>query len=595
MDETKALWHATFRKEAMDLITRLWGTLDQANRERLSQALVDGPPEEMLAHIAQEDRDTSRDRRIYDRIIVIERLQEPPLTSALADKMAEIRRRHPEWRAAEGEQAHFGSWMGMQWGPETRYSVDDLAALIDEDLIAALRHDRDRREGLLDSWKQLVIAQPRRGFAILEAMGAADDHGPADAWEYGLWGLREAENAGELIDRMMSLLADLPNSLFTNRDVVRGAADLLEAKSRSASQSPGVPAFWKLFDRAIYAAETSATEVAEADPQRDWVSAAVNGTMGRLATAFVNELFARRPKVGEGLPKDLVERATRLMSPRLESHRLARVIGASRISYLYAIDPNWTRETLIPCFGWGDEDEAIAMWQGYAWQARIDPQLWAALKPCFLPLFRSDRLGRLGSWGRNIAQTLMLVGIAFGGEELKRDEVRDAIRAMPDRMQTEAAWWISSYMAAGTDDERDDEEPIEGAPDRRWTHKIWPWLKRVWPHEKDLRIPEVAEQFALAAIATEAEFPNAVDNVINYAARSHAHQLIDALRRSSHPDIHPRAALKLLDALVERDQVILFQQDLADIVRRIGTAAPELASDNLYRIWHDFVAQTVIR
>ncbi|WP_089290843.1 MULTISPECIES: hypothetical protein [unclassified Azospirillum] len=290
-----------------------------------------------------------------------------------------------------------------------------------------------------------------------------------------------------------------------------------------------------------------------------------------------------------GLPDDLKQRATDLMAPGTPSHRLARTIGASRISYLYAIDPEWTARTLLPSFGWRDEEESIAMWQGYAWPARIDPQLWAALKNHFLPLFRPDRLARIGNWGRNIAQSLMLVGVAFGADELKRDEVRDAIRSMPHEMRVDAAAWVTGYMeASDADNGNDDEEPIEGSPDLRWTKRIWPWLKRVWPTEASLRSAEVAEQFALAAITTDTVFPEAVDNIVSYAVATNGYRLIHQLNRSNHPDDHPEATLKLLDAFVARDQLVLFKNDLRQIVHRLG-ATNVIQDDNRYRSWSTHV------
>lgn len=593
MPETEALWHATFRKEAMDLIAALWRDLDDYGRAQLSDDILAGPPDAMLANVDEDERATSRDRRIYDRIIVIERLQDPPLTPALKQRMDELRATYPQWRAADGERAHFGSWMEMRWGPDTRYSVDDLSAMTDEALIEALRSDMDRRDGLLDAWRQLVVAQPKRGFDLLEQLGRSPDPGPADAWEYGLWALRDADNAGPITDRMVKLLTEVPEGLFAKGDVIRGAADLLEAKSRSLRDEPEPEGFWALFDRAVTAAGTEPLDEGRHDEhnQRDWVSDAVNRSLGRIATAFVNALFARRPRVGVGLPADLMQRATDLMAPDKPNHRLARTIGASRVSYLYAIDPEWTAKTLLPSFGWADEEESIAMWQGYAWQARIDPQLWAALKAHFLPLFTPERLQRIGKWGRNIAQSLMLVGVAFGTDELKRDEVREAIRAMPQEMREDAASWITGYMEAGdADNDNEEEEPIEGSPDLRWTQRIWPWLKRVWPSEASLHSAGVAEQFALAAIATDTVFPEAVDNVASYAVPTNSYRLIHQLNSSDHPDEHPAATLKLLDAFVARDQMVLFEDDLHEIIQRLG-ATNTVQDDNRYRIWAAHVAQ----
>ena len=591
MSDTRALWHATFRKEAMDLIATLWRDLDDAGRAHLSDAILAGPPNSMLAHIDDDERSTSRDRRIYDRIMMLERVQDPPLTPALQQRMDELRAVYPYWRVAEGERAHFGSWMEMRWGPDTRYSVDDLSAMTDEILIETLRTDIDRREGLLDAWRQLMIAQPKRGFDLLEQLGRSADPGPADVWEYGLWGLRDADNAGPITDRMVKLLTEVPVALFEKRDVMRGVADLLEAKSQSLRDVPEPDGFWALFDRAVTApgAEPLNEEKHGKDSQRDWVTEAINHSLGRIATAFVNALFARRPRVGVGLPEDLAQRATDLMARDKPSHRFARTIGASRISYLYAIDPNWTAKTLLPSFGWTDEEESIAMWQGYAWQARIDPQLWAALKFHFLPLFRSDRLARMGKWGGNIAQTLMLVGVTFGSDELKRDEMRDAIRLMPPEMRRDAAHWITCYIEAGDTDD-DKEAPVECSADSRWTTRIWPWLKRVWPTETSLLSADVAEQFALAAIATDTAFPEAVDNIASYAVQTNAYFLIHQLKVSDHPDEHPEATLKLLDAFVARGPLMLVSEDLRQIVHRLG-ASNSVQDDNRYCRWVAHIEQ----
>ncbi len=592
MADSPALWHATFRKEAMDLLANLWATLEAEGREALAACLLEGPPDDLLAQIEPDEREKSRDRRMFDRIVVLERLGEPPLTPALAAYMAQLRESYPEWRPAPGEQAHFGSWMEMRWGPDTRFSVDDLSAMDEAELVERLRSDQDRREGLLDAWRQFVKARPRLGLNALQVLAASPDPGPPDTWEYGLMGLRDAENANLITDHMLGLLADVPDALFHNRDMVRSASDLLEAKSKEMRSGGEPPHFWNLFDRTLAAVDAEQPEPEEhPHAPLDWVSVAINRSIGRIATAWINALFARRPKVAEGLPEDLAPRGELLMAPHRADHRLARVVGASRISYLFAIDPSWTARTLVPSFDWSDEEETIAMWQAYAWQARIDPQLWSALKPHFLPLFRPDRLERMGAWGRNIAQSLMLVGVSFGADELKRDAVRNAIRAMPETMRVDAAAWVAGYMEAGEEDNQDeDEEPITGSPDDRWKRRISPWLKRVWPTEASLRSHGVAEQFALAAIATDDVFPEAVEATKAFAVAGDGYRVIQQLNKSDHPDRHPRSVLALIDSVIARDKLQFFGDDLAAIIRRIGESDPEVMEDNRYQSWMDFVA-----
>lgn len=596
MAESNALWHATSRKETMDLLGELWCTLDEDGRDLLADELLAGPPDELLAHLDEEEQQSSRDRRIYDRVTVIERVGEPPLTPALAERMEALRTAYPQWRASPGEQAHFSSWMEMSWGPDTRLSPDDLAAMDDAALMETLRTEQDRREGLLDSWRQLAAAQPKRAVVVLAQIAAADDPGPADIWEPAWYGLRDAEgeSGGATTNEMMALFTQLPDPLFADDDVLRGAVDLLEAKSRVLAGGEEPAIFWQLFDRALAVAGEEPLAREEIDmnarARRNWVSDAINRPLGRIATAMINMLFGRRPKVGGGIPDDLKPRLDALMTPADLSHRYARVIGASRVSYLYAIDPEWTQANLISSFSWHDEEESFAMWQAYAWQARIDPQLWVALKPYFLPLFTPDRLARLEDWGRNIAQSLMLIGVVFGREEFKQNEAREAIRAMPEAMRVDAAAWIAGYMEVEEEQQRDDEEPIEGAPDVRWNERIWPWLRRVWPSEAALRSAGVAEQFALAAVATEGAFPDAVKAIRSFAVPARPYRLVVALEESDHPERHPAATLELIDALLAKDPIMLFEGEIRSVVERIGAANQALRDDNRYRLWAKFVA-----
>lgn len=591
MHKASDLWQVSLRKEAMDMLAALWRELDPDGRNRLETALLAGPPADMFAHLEPEERESTRDRRVFDRLIVLERVGAPPLTPLLAARMQALRVKYPRWAASPGERAHFGSWMEMRWGPDTRVSSDDLAALDETALVEQLKIDLDRREGLLEAWRQLVIAEPRRGLNVLLMLAAAADPGPSDVWEATLRGIRAAEHAELILDHLLEILCEVPQGLYDDSDFVGETADLLEARSRQPEFDPAEPGFWRLFDRVLDAAGGEPPEEDQRGEAVDWVSVAINHRLGKLATAFVNAVFAGRPTTGMTLGPQ-TERANRLMARGKPAHRHARVVGASRISYLNAIDPAWAGKTLIPGFSWSNEAEALAMWQGFSWQARVDPQLWAALKPHFMPLFTPDRLARLGSWRQNIAQALMLVGIAYGLDQFKREEVRAAVRAMPADMRIDAAEWLSTYMMAdAASDQPDEEEPIEANPDTRWRERVWPWIKAIWPTDAESRDARIAEQFALAAIATEHEFPRAAVAIAPYAVSAHSYQIIVQLDRSQHPDIHPDATLALIDNFLALDQILLFEQELEAVIDRIGNAEPALRDDHRYRRWQGFLAQ----
>jgi hypothetical protein len=279
------------------------------------------------------------------------------------------------------------------------------------------------------------------------------------------------------------------------------------------------------------------------------------------------------------------------VAPGDRSRRLARVIAASRLSYLFAVDPAWTEATLLPNFDWeSNEEEAVAMWQGYAWQPRIDQKLWHELEPYFLRVFTPVHIQSLGESGRFLAQMLMLVGIEFGADELPRDAARNAVRAMTDEMRSQALAWIVSVLDQPEDEAAEREgarsEPQTAQADALWTRKVAPWLTEIWPPEPALRTQATAEQFALIAIATLERFPDAVKAIVPHIIPSEAFHAIDRLAESVHPDKHPDATVALVDAIVD-PKTCWLDAALRDILDRVRIASPQIAQRALFRVWSD--------
>lgn len=580
MADIPILWKSSARKEVMDLLRRLWTGGDEATRTTLSDRIAAGPPDSLLERLAEDARTSSRDRRIFDRLTVIERLGQPPLTPILLAEVARLNDAYPHWRAPEGEQADFSSWTEFRVGPDTNVTVEELGAMRTTDLAALLTIAEDKREGLLDIWRDFAAGEPERGLDVLSLV--ADDASPEaleEVWRYGLWGIRDHAAGEPVRSRTLRALLALPQPVLNQPRLANAAADILDAAAKSRPLPKDDPDFWALFDRTLGAVSA---DVDNADIPQDssWVGLAINRSMGTLATAFLGALFGRGLKVGEGVPPDLRGRLDRLISPFEASHRPARVIAASRLSYLYAVDPDWCRSQLIPCFDWRDETEALAAWQGFAWQPRIDAKLWTALKPHFLPMFVPDRLQRLRDSGRNMAAMLMLVGVEFGPAELPRDEVRDAIRAMPEEMRTEAAAWIATYLRQHAEGQAEVPEAL--TVDEAWSTQISPWLRKVWPPEPEVNGRPVSAQFARAAVAVDTAFGDAVVVLSPLLRRGSSDMALHDLARSDHPQVHPRQTLALLEAIIDPNQ-IWFDNELREILNAVRGAEPGLADLNAYR------------
>lgn len=575
MAETPLIWASGARKEAMTLLARMWASGSEEARERIVQALLEGPPDDLLIRIEEEKRESSRDRRIFDRLKVIERIGQPPIDARLRAELDRIEATYPVWNAPEGERATFATWSEYRHGPDTDFGVDDLATLPQDELIATLQDTVERRDGLLGAWKQLADTDPETTIGVLEELAQKGHSGPGDVWEYGLWGLRESAKRPERRARILAALEQIPDALINEPDVARACADFLNAAASSRPSPTSEPAVWSLFDRTFAAIADDAENVQSPD-EHDAVSHAVNNALGRLAQAFFALLFARALKVSSKFPSDLRARADRLISPSVGSHRPARVIAASRLSYLFAVDPDWTQANLIPSFDWvQSESEAAAVWQGYAWQPRIDEKLWLALRPYFLATFEVDRLNRIGDLAKSLAQLLIMIGVDIDRNGLATADVRNAIRAMTDRLRSSALSWIPKFLAQP--DEPEDEaagKPASRTADSIWTEKVSEWLQQVWPVDAALRSTATSEQFAQIAIGTHAVFPEAVHAVAPYIVRTNAYYELHLLACSTHPDEHPRAALRLIDVLADRQSLAMGTGELGGILVRVRAADP---------------------
>jgi hypothetical protein len=587
MPKTAPLWDSGARKEAFELLEHLWFERgDHQIRARLAEALANGPPEHLGEHedSTESERQALRDRRIFDRIGVLLRGNQAVLPAELNAIYAAIMARHPEWQPPEDEKARFHIWV-EPWEPDTPYSVDYLRNIVDtESLLHILCTEQEHREGLLESWRQLVGTEFDRGLAVLEMLSGRGSGGPPDIWRTTLSGLRGRAKEEDLHTRLIELLSMAPQALFNEVEYSRAVADLLlELRSPLVKERPS-ESFWRLFDRALRASEADPAN-SEEPRKGDWVTLAINRSLGHLATAFFNAIFAYQLKVSNRIPIEHRVRLDQLVGITRRDHRLARVVAVSRLPYLFAVDPDWTRATLIPSMDWANEDEAMALWQGFAWQPRIGPELWADICKPFLAAFTSDRMERFGDFERTMAQLLMLAGVEFRREDLSADQARAAIRAMNPTMREESISWLWHYLTQGA---------VEGdalrgeRADALWRDRVQPWLNRAWPHERDLLTKNLAVRFALLTTATSNAFPDAVDFVLPFLIPTDASLVLRELNRTNHPEQYPEATLRLLTAIWDPN-VAWSAHDFREILAKVLESSPALRDEPDVRKYQEWL------
>jgi hypothetical protein len=161
---------------------------------------------------------------------------------------------------------------------------------------------------------------------------------------------------------------------------------------------------------------------------------------------------------------------------------------------------------------------------------------------------------------------------------------------MTPELRGAAVFWLYSYLAGPKSQERQPEAAeVERAAraDRLWRERVAPWLKRVWPRDRNLIETRTSKAFALLAIATEDAFVDAVAMLRPFMGKTQDWgYAIGNLRTSAHPNRWPRSSLDLIDSLVTL-QGSLFADDLRAVLDRIAAAEPNLRRDATFRSLDD--------
>ena len=576
------LWDDSLHKEALDLMIAVWPSLTPHDRERLVVRIAAGPP------VLNDDQEAERlhrwsDRRVFERLVLIERISDPPLPRSGQVKLSALRSAYPEWELDAGDRAHFTFLIDSSYGPITDRSPADFVDLELERTITDLRTEEPTRDGRLAAWKQVVEAHPQRGMDLLRRASLQPESGDGAIWSDTLMGLREAMLRPETAKDVIELLLDAPAEIASSPELIRSVGDVLEEMAKRqefAVPEDGFLRLWECFvDRCI---EQGPEEPPQGD---DWVGRALNRPLGRLVTALLNVMFRRGLKVGSGLPTPFREHLDRFGTAKPEL-RTARVILASRLSYLHAVDSEWARSMLLPGFDWErDEDEATALWHGYAWGARIDVELWTELAPYLYDAFTPGHLARLGDTSRTLAGLLMAAGVEFPAAIVSDDRSRRAVRAMSVDDRRSAVSWLHSHVAGPGDDGENDFRntgQVEKS-DRLWEARVHPWLKRIWPKDRALVDEASSTQFALLAIATVTCFSHAVDFLLPMMKGvEYPGQVIGNLLQSSHPENHPETTILLLDKLL-LNKTPWSRGDLKTVLERLEMASPGVRQDPMFR------------
>ena len=458
------------------------------------------------------------------------------------------------------ERDEFTGWQEEgRWISDEEFAPRDLVQGSIADVVSAVEEGRIGR----DEYHGLVLRKPDKAAAALRGLA---DRGkwPAPIWQGFLWGLprqREQQERYFPFEDVARLLAAAPGELFA--DVGSAAADFIKelAEECGTARERELATLW---EKAWSGVGESLPLMSGGD---DPLTAALNHPAGKLAEAALSRLRKYEPEEGAGLPAPVFP-YFRTIGGDSDGH-LGRVMLATRLHYLFTIDPDWTREHLIVRLSPSNTEEATDLWSAYGWSATVGPDLLLAFKEPFLEVLCVDPDG--GHGRKNLIGLFISICLE-APNQLAPDEIHCVVGGMSERALIGVLQSLTRRLR-GEASERG----------HSWQVKVRPWLEYYWPRATGRNSPRTSKW--MLAMLTECgdAFPDAAEWSLPCLLPIEGHDLY-CLSQNGHAERHPDCMLQVLCRVVDADILPVHQRRiLRTILETMEATKPNLAADSRFR------------
>ena len=502
------------------------------------------------------------------------RLKKLAVSGARLDKrsraLAEELKAGPD---VDEERDEFGRWMGeAQWIGDEDFAPRNLLEGTVADVAAAIKDDGIRS----DEFRGLARLQPEKAAEALEQL-RDEDIWLGSFWQQFLWSmpdLSEHEDGNvALWQRVFEVLLRAPDELFDEIDTTVAEFVKELANAYGTEREEEIETLWARAWSAVGRRRLEALAVLD-EPLTD----ALNDTAGRLADAALARLSKYGPEGGDCLPTP-VRPYFEAIAGEPNGH-LGRVMLATRLHYLFFVDPDWVRERLIPLFNPGQSEEASNLWYAYGWSQSIGPNLLHSLKEFFLRVFRE---GQVTARTEHYLTLLFVVICMEAPNELMEEEVHGVMGALSED-------GLKIVLASLRD-------RLRGEDSKRaqiWREKIQPWLEEYWPRPAARNTPGTSKVIVEMLAKCGDAFPQAVAWALEHLRPIEGG--LFRLQRSGQAGLHPVSTLELLARSVGPNGFPpQHRYTLREMLDEMREAMPEVEHDLRFQRLRRIAAQIIPR
>lgn len=499
------------------------------------------------------------------------------------ERLRKLREKHPDFQARE--HPDLSHWTGdAEWvGPRPPVTAIELLSKHPAEWIQYLLEFKgDRflgpdRDGLLHALGEAVQQNTEWSFDLVSILSSQN------LWTADLWGsVIRGWGKSTLTPLSWGKILQTLNQEQITRGFSHEISDLLQDGARK--DDSGIPL------ELLAAAGEIASKVWDQLPseneseEENWLGKAINRPAGKLAFFWIyalSKVCKEKAACAEGIPQPYKERITEIATGKTDAAVFGRVVVMSQLGFLYAKDPEWARENLIPLLSWeADHKLARQIWDGWlSWGKWSDPLLHEIL-PYYRQAFSRLR-SELVSEQHRFIEHVLAIAVYWMKDPVRDGLISEFLRTVGEEQRAALASQMQSFLMNMKDETKAE----------LWNRWLRDYLvgrnDGVPVHYSGKERAETVEWLA----DLEVVFDDAVEVICSGPVPHFEHTLLfHRMKETKIPEDHPEATAKLLVYVTGDGEMLRYHcRDLEEITTRAiaaGASTPVLNAlcDRLARV-----------
>lgn len=392
--DTKILWlldknwlyKLNLKHEVFRLLQNSYPGASKEIRIKLINEVIKGLPKKFVKKVKKR----SRDYAIYNLLVWLNKAD--PDCPLVSKQLKVMQAKHPKF--APREHPDFDFWIdAMRAGDQSPLAVEELLKKNPQKEINWFLSYRRKeeikgpnRKGLLNNISQAITQAFDWGWQLVEALSAKGQW-DSDLWESIFWGWRESKLTDKQWSKILNFLQK-NEQLYNFRSIL---PSFIENGARKECFPFECIELVEDFSIRFFEVCKQVKEKYEIDEDLDWLDKAINHPAGTITKIFLNTLSRRRARVDQewsGLPKRHQIFFKRVLTERNYSAQMGRILLASKIHFLFAMDSTWTLKYILPLLDWSKEKRrAQQAWHGFLSWGKWDEAYLPQLLPYYVQTF----------------------------------------------------------------------------------------------------------------------------------------------------------------------------------------------------------------